>query len=88
MESGPPNTTRGRAACAWYFGRFRGFCGRYFFFDGFGFASLRFFRQDPSALRERGCVPPPCSRTWGIGPARLSATCHLPSLRGNLTTSL
>jgi hypothetical protein len=37
-------------------------------------ASLRFLRQVPSWFRERGCLPPPSSRTYGPFPARRSAT--------------
>jgi hypothetical protein len=36
------------------------------------FASLRLARQRPSLLRERGCLPPPSSRTYGPLPARRS----------------
>src|SRR5262249_52339579 len=51
---------------------------RYFFFPpplprGLP-ASLRFARQVPSWLRDRGCLPPPSSGTYGPLPARRSAT--------------
>ncbi len=36
-------------------------------------ASERFFRQLPSLFRDRGCVPPPSSGTYGPLPALLSA---------------
>ena len=36
-------------------------------------ASLRFPRHEPSALRLRGCLPPPSSRTYGPLPALRSA---------------